>query len=359
MSDRTPLSTLLAQALVAFTIELDNEADHCLNHKTTRGGGDPHDVWLTSVAMYLNCMRWLPEDGLPLRELERRARTPTNLDGMRRWGYVTLIPPAMAGGKKPGKRDIVLRPTTKGRAAQAVWKPLFAVIEERWQKRFGELEAIALRALLSAIVKDLDPGLPDAMPILGYGLLCRPVDPKLGPPEPPEGERILPALMARVLLASALEYEAGFPLSLAICANVLRVLEETGAPLRDLPERSGVSKESIAMAMGILRKAKFAEVAKQGNWQVVRLTAEGLAVRKQYEDRLRLVESRWAERFGERLTRLREVLELIVGDGTTEGSPLFTGLEPYPESWRAKVRRPKTLPHFPMVLHRGGYPDGS
>jgi hypothetical protein len=23
------------------------------------------------------------------------------------------------------------------------------------------------------------------------------------------------------------------------------------------------------------------------------------------------------------------------------------------------ARRPDVLPHFPMVLHRGGYPDGS
>ena len=35
------------------------------------------------------------------------------------------------------------------------------------------------------------------------------------------------------------------------------------------------------------------------------------------------------------------------------------GLEPYPDGWRAKVRRPEALPHYPMVLHRGGYPDGS
>ena len=38
---------------------------------------------------------------------------------------------------------------------------------------------------------------------------------------------------------------------------------------------------------------------------------------------------------------------------------LFGGLEPYPDNWRASVRRPATLPHFPVVLHRGGYPDGS
>lgn len=27
--------------------------------------------------------------------------------------------------------------------------------------------------------------------------------------------------------------------------------------------------------------------------------------------------------------------------------------------WRAPLRRPVTLPHYPMVLHRGGFPDGS
>ncbi len=41
------------------------------------------------------------------------------------------------------------------------------------------------------------------------------------------------------------------------------------------------------------------------------------------------------------------------------GSPLFTGLEPDPAGWRGAVRKPRTLPHYPMVLHRGGYPDGS
>jgi len=39
--------------------------------------------------------------------------------------------------------------------------------------------------------------------------------------------------------------------------------------------------------------------------------------------------------------------------------PLSGGLEPYPDNWRALVRRPDVLPHFPVVLHRGGYPDGS
>jgi hypothetical protein len=51
--------------------------------------------------------------------------------------------------------------------------------------------------------------------------------------------------------------------------------------------------------------------------------------------------------------------EALVGDATADSSPLFRGLEPYPDGWRASVRKPNTLPHYPMVLHRGGFPDGS
>lgn len=43
----------------------------------------------------------------------------------------------------------------------------------------------------------------------------------------------------------------------------------------------------------------------------------------------------------------------------SEPAPLFGGLEPYPDNWRAAVRPPLILPHYPMVLHCGGYPDGS
>ena len=39
---------------------------------------------------------------------------------------------------------------------------------------------------------------------------------------------------------------------------------------------------------------------------------------------------------------------------TAAGSPLARGLEPYPDGWRASVRRPAVLPQYPMVLHRGG-----
>ena len=59
------------------------------------------------------------------------------------------------------------------------------------------------------------------------------------------------------------------------------------------------------------------------------------------------------------LAALREALEPLTAASDGEHPPLFGGLEPYPDNWRAAVRPPVTLPHYSMVLHRGGYPDGS
>jgi hypothetical protein len=52
----------------------------------------------------------------------------------------------------------------------------------------------------------------------------------------------LPALLVRVLLAFALEFEPEVGVSLAICADVLRVVVEKGTPVRDLPMLGGISK---------------------------------------------------------------------------------------------------------------------
>jgi hypothetical protein len=59
-----------------------------------------------------------------------------------------------------------------------------------------------------------------------------------------------------------------------------------------------------------------------------------------------------------RLARIESQYNIEGLDAFTNDS-LLAGLEPYPDNWRAKIRKPTELPHFPMVLHRGGYPDGS
>ena len=369
MPQGLPLPALLSHALVAFTIEFDNEAEHRMPHRTSNYGVTPgalHAPWLVSLAMWENCLRHLPESGLTVAELLRRARTPANLGGMERWRYVTVAPESAGGGRKPPKSAWVVKPTAGGRMAQQIWRPLAADIEARWQERFGAGLVGRLRESLGAIEEQLNPGLPDCLPILRYGLFSAGPDPKL----PPLGSclesvsaRPLYSFLSRVLLAFAIDFERNFAPSLAICANLVRVLGDKGVRVRDLPVVSGVSKEALSMAMGIVTKARLVALVKNPDgsaFKVARLTAMGLFVQQAYPQRIADIEDRWNTNFGAaRMRRLREVLEELAGDGTPGRSPLFKGLEPYPDGWRASVRRPSTLPHFPMVLHRGGFPDGS
>lgn len=364
MAGRLPVSALLSFALVAFTIEFDNEAEHRLPHRTTRHGrsaGAADGPWLISMVMWLNCLRFVPEEGVTVRELERLARTRTNWDGMRRWGYIFFEPDPADNRPKPPLSALVVRATAKGRIAQEVCGSLIPTIEGRWRERFGSDATEDLRRALAAVASQLDAGLPDCLPILKYGLVSEGPGPETSAQSWGDvSELPLPALLARLLLAFALEFERESKVSLAICADVLRVVDEKGTAVGDLPGLSGVSKEAIAMALGFLTKRGYARVHVSGRVKTLLLTPEGVQVHAAYQRLLTRIESRWANRYGEKTVEsLREALEPIAGDGTVHGSPLYRGLQPYPEGWRARIGQPATLPHYPMVLHRGGFPDGS
>jgi len=337
-----PLSALLSHALVAFTIEFDNEFERRMPHRTTNYGGTPHAPWLVSLAMWSNCMQFIGQDGVRVGDLEELARTATNLKGMERWGYIVVAPGARSGR--------IARATPAGRKAQEVWRPLFGEIEERWEARFGKPEIDRLRkslgALISQVDTDLSKGaLPDCLPILGYGLFGKISDRAR---RAPAGRLPLSALLSQTLLAFAIEFERESELSLAICANLLRVLDEKGVRVRNLPLLSGVSKEAIAVALGFLRKRDIAMIERN----VARLTPKGREAQDAYRQLIDVIEERWQKRFGKDTIRsLRELLGHLAGD--------HRGLEPCPDGWRASVRKPSTLPHYPMVLHRGGFPDGS
>ena len=141
---------------------------------------------------------------------------------------------------------------------------------------------------------------------------------------------------------------------------MLRVLDPEGTRLRDLPALTGTSKESVRWALGILTRADLAveepdPAASRG--KVARLTPRGLGVQRLYHELAGEIERRWDDRFTPAVTgALRAALEPLA---TGQPPALLAGLEPYPDNWRASVRRPASLPHFPMVLHRGGFPDGS
>jgi DNA-binding MarR family transcriptional regulator len=362
MDDRLPLPALLSHALVAFTIEFDNEFEQQMPHRTTNHGGLAHTPWLVSMVMWSNFMQFIPEDGIPARELQRLLRKTSKsmqawLTRMGKWwGYIVVD----AGA--------VVRPTSGGLKAQAVWRPLAASIENRWQERFGVKEINHLRESLWTVASQLSVELPDGLPILGYGLFSREPDqgyPASAEPEPGGGAPIssLPALLSKVLLAFAIDFESNSELSLAISANLLRLPGKEGVRVRDLPRLAGVSKEAIAMSQSFLKKRGYAveePEAPGSRVKVLVLTEKGQHGQNAYCHLVWTIEERWQARFGsEAIRNLREVLERLVGEPTAQSSPLFRGLNPYPNGWRASVPSAERLPHYPMVLHRGGFPDGS
>ena len=114
------------------------------------------------------------------------------------------------------------------------------------------------------------------------------------------------------------------------------------------------------MAVGLLAEGGLATEGPDSGgsrFKVIRLTAAGAAARDGYADRTAAVEADWRARFGGGpVAALRAALEpLAVGDPPA----LFAALEPYPENWRARVKPTLILPHYPMTLHRGGFPDGA
>lgn len=356
MDASTPLPSLLSYALVAFTIELDNEVDHAMPHRTTRHGGTGGGPWLVSGAMWWNCMRYVDTDGISLGDLFRLARTKTNVNGMLRWGYMRLD----EGG---AGMDRVVRATALGMRAREIWAVTFPTIEARWRSRFGRDRVEELRDAAIQLIDAIGLALPNCMPILGYGLgIGRTRRAKLSAPETTDGLTV-DALLAKVLVAFTEEFEHESRQSAAMVLNVSSLIEEEPRRISDLPRLTGISKEALAVASGWLVRHGLAIEgidAIQPRRRTIRLSPEGVDITRADRRLVDDVEERWRSHFGPAtVNRLRAALLPIVGDGSAEGSPLFAGLTPKSTGWRAKVPRPLQLPRYPTVLHRGGYPDGS
>jgi DNA-binding MarR family transcriptional regulator len=379
--ERLPLSALVSQLLVAFTIEFDNEFEHRMPHRTTNHGSSGGPVpgggrvpWLVSMAMWVSCMRYVPEDGIPVRELTSRAGlTARSAQLMLKrmsawWGYLTVRPDPADTRPKPPPADWLVRPTRAGRRAQLVWEPLTSEIEERWQARFGDAEVTQFRAALRDIVSQLGPGLPDCLSVWELRSGPRPATTGSG-----QNEMLtLPALMAKVVLAFGLGFQSESGLSLGpytegggsrlkVTANVLRVLGHGPARVADIPDRTGVAKIEVDNWLGALDKHGYLTIGAGPSgtrFRVAELTPSGRQALDAYHRWAGAVESQWRERFGRGpVSALRISAErLLIGPAAQE---LWRGIEPYPDGWRAQVRRPSTLPHYPVLTHRGGFPDGS
>jgi DNA-binding MarR family transcriptional regulator len=287
------------------------------------------------------------------------------LGGLRRWRYLRLIPPAGRALTKPFPAATKVRTTRHGRLAQDIWRALPDLVDERWRGRFGSDTIEHLHQALAAVFTRLPIDPPAFLPVVYPTQNGKAAAAPPGPPGHPvsPGTVDLVMLLAGVLLSFTLDFEADEKLSLPISANTLRVLNGEPRRLRDLPHLTGVSKEANAMCTGFLERRACAVLepdpaATRG--RVIRLTDKGVAAQARHERLLADTEEDWRSAYGPRhVDALRAALETLVGDGTLASSPLAAGLTPEPGNWRASVRAPATLPHYPMVLHRGGFPDGA
>jgi DNA-binding MarR family transcriptional regulator len=367
MDVELPLPALLSAAFVAFTIEADNEAERVVAHRTTSfgGSGERGAVWLTSLAMWWNCLRPLASARGPLTvaELHARARMQTNLDGMRRWGYITI------DGVGRVRRGVEQRPlpkpsstlalTRRGEAAAAIWQPMPAEIERRWRERFGVQAVDRLRGALIALARQDVAALPDFLPI---GRIAPASGSRSAAERDADAELSLVSLLARVLMRFTLDYQDRGKLPLAAWCNLLRVLEDGSAEaVRELPRLTAISKEALAVLTGRLEKAGcvvLEPLSGTSRGRQLRLTERGARARTAGERRIDETVRLWEQRTAP-TAELADALGALVGDGTRVGSPVWAGLEPPAHGWRAQIPLPELLPWHPMVSHRGGYPDGA
>jgi hypothetical protein len=324
--------------------------------------------------MWSNLLRFVG-DGIAVGELPDavgldKGRMLSRLGGMERWRYVfvdsagTRQPPKTKrdgwGSARGLRSDWVVRQTPAGRTAEAIWSELFDEIDSRWEERFGADAVDELREALRATAARIDVELPDFLPIVGSanGMAADlPPHARLGADA---GASNLAALLSQVLLAYTLDFERESELSLPLSANFVRILDGQGVPVRDVPILNGVSKEATAMALTFLAKTQF--VAVEGTSAATkwaRLTPKGQKAQKALARLHADAAQRWET------PELRSALERVLGH-----ADLARGLEPYPGGWRASkpylarteaiLAEPRSaLPHYPMVLHRGGWPDGS
>jgi DNA-binding MarR family transcriptional regulator len=208
------------------------------------------------------------------------------------------------------------------------------------------------------------------------------------PPAVAPGHRVpgtgLPTLLSRALMSFRAEFERDSALSLPVSANALRVLSADGVALADVPRLAGVSREAVSLSVGRLEKGGLAVSGPDpagGRGKYVSLTPRGERAQAAYHRRAGGVVDGWRARSGDgvidglagALRALYAIRDTGPGSAADSGParPLISaGLVPGPDGWRANppyarltqamIADPAgALPHYPMVSHRGGYPDGS
>jgi hypothetical protein len=297
MPPARPLSALLSQVLIAFTVEFDNEFER-------RMGEAGHPGARLSLVIWTSLMRFVADSPLSVRDLAAKAQEPETqikfkLGCLERWGFVKLNhrePHADGWGSGRGIRaDWTVHLTSKGLIAGKIFPPLFEEIEKRWEKRFGKEEINQLRQNLS-----------------------------------------LPISLRKQLQNLQLEFDNESPAPLLLSANAIRVLSEQPIRLAEMIRRTGGSRETSDIGWQLKPYVIVEPDPTATRGKVVSLSPRGLLAQAFYHHLTKEIEKRWEERLGKATIRtLRESLENLF-----ETPELSKGMIPPPGTARAGDQYP-------------------
>jgi len=312
-----PLSALLSQVLVAYTVELDCEFERRMLETPDRGAH-------LSLMIWLNLMRFLENGQVSVRTLASRAlaaeeQVKHQLGCLERWGFVLLQVGKRAGfGSGRGIRaDWPIRLTAIGETAIQIWPELIPEIDARWSKRFGN-DTARLRGALEAIERRIDLELPQGLPAAILKL------PEFAPRQSaPEDGLPLPVLLSRVLLAFALDFERESRTPIWLCANAIRVLSDQSIHEAEIPKQTGCSEETSGIGWQLNAYVLVETDPARGRGKFVRLSEAGLKTQQKYYHRAREIEEKWAKRFSGAAEEVRESLVTLL-----RRSELPEGLKP-------------------------------
>lgn len=343
-----PLPTLLSQALVAFTVEFDNEFELRMAE-----AGEPGAR--LSLVVWSNLIRFIPEHGISMRELELRSLSPQGrikhrIGCLERWGFVIPQPDPTDGrvvpivshrqsgrdlragwGSGRGIRaDWIVRLTPRGLQAREIWPGLFEIIEARWRTRFGKDLIERLRNGLAAITDKQETELPHALPVGAESEANYP------PRTAPASDSLpLPTLLSQALLAFTIEFDRQAPALLEMCANTLRVLADGPIRTAEIPIRTGASSEVAGIGWQHRPFVTVETDSTRSRGKIARLTPRGVAAVQAYRRLVAEIETGWETRFGkDRIDRLRDALRGLYARDE-QGPLLAKGLTPPPSVARA------------------------
>ena len=306
---RRPLSALLSQVLVAYTVEFDNEFERRMAEAGYPGA-------TVSLTVWHGLMRFLNEGGVRVADLAERAKAaiapvPFSLGCLERWRFITLQPDASDprpvrrvmhhrarrelrdgwGSARGIRNEWIVRATTKGQKAIEIWPGLFAEIERRWRDRFGPQVISSLREALEDIAAQLTTSLPAAA----------------------TGEKLpIPALLSQLLMAFTREFDRQSQVPLWLCANTLRVLGEKPIAEREIPRLTGASPETSGIGWQVKPFVVLAADPNARHGKGLRLNSRGLAAQAEYSKLVEKIEKGWEEKFGAEMIReAREQLQKL------------------------------------------------